>query len=253
MSALEAEIGDDGVATVWFNNPGHLNALSNEMVIGLCREFPRLGADGACTAIVLRGRGAVFCAGRELSDLKKLQSADPTAVAEMYGYMQKMNEVIYFCPKPVIGIIERYALGIGVMLATWTDIALTEEGTVFGYPEVHHGITPYGAVPTMLNTMNQKGMLDLLMTGRRIDAYEAQRLGIVSRVVAKGALEQELARTLEDLGRGSAAAVMKSKQFVRECETLTYRQGIEAATEKAIVGLGMPETKAGVSRFFDRK
>ena len=56
----------------------------------------------------------------------------------------------------------RYAFGIATMLVSWSDIALAEEGAMFGYPEVHHGITPYGAVPTMLNMMNQKAMLDLL-------------------------------------------------------------------------------------------
>jgi enoyl-CoA hydratase/carnithine racemase len=164
MSGIEVERSDRGVATVWLSNPKHLNALSNSMVIGLCEEFSRLGADDKCRAIVLRGRGGVFCAGRDLADLKALQAADADAIRTMYGYMQTMNEVIYLSPHPVIGVIEKYAFGIATMLASWTDIALAEEGAMLGYPEVHHGITPYGAVPTMLQTMNQKAMMDLLLT-----------------------------------------------------------------------------------------
>src|SRR4030095_17101284 len=99
------------------------------------------------------------------------------------GYMRAINEAIYFSPLPVISVVERYALGIATMLVSWSDIALAEEGAMLGYPEVHHGITPYGAVPTMLNTMNQKAMLDLLLTGRKISAAEALRLGILTRVV----------------------------------------------------------------------
>lgn len=253
MSGVEVERGAQGVATVWLNNPGRLNALSNKMVVGLGEELPRLAADDACRAIVLRGRGGVFCAGRDLTDLKALQASDAAAIKAMYGHMQKMNEVIYYSPLPVISVIERYAFGIATMIATWTDIALAEENAQLGYPEVHHGITPYGAVPTLLNSMNQKAMMDLLLTGRRIKAEEAVRLGILTRAVPADRLDAELNDVLEHLSRGSAAAIRKSKQFVRDCETLTYQQGICAATEKHIHGLANPETKTGLAAFVDKK
>jgi enoyl-CoA hydratase/carnithine racemase len=253
MSGVQVERGAQGVATVWLSNPGRLNALSNQMVIGLGEELPRLAADESCRAIVLRGRDGVFCAGRDLTDLKALQGADAAAIKAMYGHMQRMNEVIYYSPQPVISVIERYAFGIATMIATWTDIALAEEGAQLGYPEVHHGITPYGAVPTMLNSMNQKAMMDLLLTGRRIRAEEAVRLGIITRAVPPARLDAELNEVLEHLSRGSAAAIRKSKQFVRDCETLTYREGIKAATEKHIHGLANPETKAGLAAFADKR
>jgi enoyl-CoA hydratase/carnithine racemase len=251
-SSIETERDERGVVTLWLNNPGHLNALSNRMVIGLCETMSRSAEDATCRAIVLRGRAGVFCAGRELNDLKALQSAPPDQVAEMYGYMQRMNEVIYHAPQPTISVVERYALGIATMIVTWTDIALAEEGAVLGYPEVHHGITPYGAVPTMLNAMSQKALLDLLLTGRRIDAVEAVRLGILTRAVPAGSLSEHLEAILADLLRGSAEAITKTKRFVRRCETLTYQQGIEAATDKAILGVGAPEMRQGVSTFLGR-
>ena len=167
--------------------------------------------------------------------------------------MQKMNEAIYYSPHPVISVIEKYAFGIATMLVSWSDIALAENGAMFGYPEVHHGITPYGAVPTMLNTMNQKAMMDLLLTGRKISADEALRLGIITRAVPADQLTGELDRVLEDIFRGSAAAIRKSKRFVRECETLTYQQGMAAATDKAIVGVSMPEMREGITAFLDKR
>jgi enoyl-CoA hydratase/carnithine racemase len=251
--AIETERDDRGVVTLWLNNPAHLNALSNRMVIGLCEAMLHLADDRTCRAIVLRGRGGVFCAGRDIRDLQALQSARPEDVAEMYAHMQRMNEVIYHSPHPTLSVVERYALGIATMIVTWTDIALAEEGALLGYPEVHHGITPYGAVPTMLNTMNQKAMLDLLLTGRRIDAAEAVRLGIVTRAVPADRLAEQLDAVLADLLRGSAAAIARTKQFVRQCETLTYHQGIEVATDKAILGIGAPEMRQGLSEFLARR
>jgi enoyl-CoA hydratase/carnithine racemase len=253
VSEIQVERSNQGVATVWLNNPRHLNALSDAMVIGLCEELPRLADDGTCRAIVLRGRGGVFCAGRELRDVKALQSGERDAVERMYGYMQKMNEVIYYSPHPVISVIEKYAFGIATMLVTWSDIALAEDGAMLGYPEVHHGITPYGAVPTMLNTMNQKAMLDLLLTGRKISAAEAVRLGILTRAVPVDHLAGELDDVLQHIFRGSAAAIRRSKQFVRECETLTYQQGIAAATEQSVLGVGAPEMRKGIDAFLDKQ
>jgi enoyl-CoA hydratase/carnithine racemase len=169
----------------------------------------------------------------------------------MYGYMQKMNEVIYYSPHPVISVVEKYAFGIATMLVSWSDIALAEDGAMLGYPEVHHGITPYGAIPTMLNTMNQKAMLDLLLTGRKI--APPRRCGSASSPRrAADQLAGELDRVLDDLFRGSAGAIRRSKQFVRECETLTYRQGIAAATDKSIQGIGLPEMRNGVAAFLDK-
>ena len=253
MSGIEVERGARGVATVWLSNPGRLNALSNDMVIALGEQLPRLAGDQSCRAIVLRGRGGVFCAGRDLADLKALQASGADAIQAMYGHMQRMNEVIYYSPQPVISVIEKYAFGIATMIATWTDIALAEENAELGYPEVHHGITPYGAVPTMLNAMSQKAMMDLLLTGRRIKAEEAARLGILTRAVPAQRLDAELEAVLEHLSRGSAAAIRNSKQFVRDCEALTYRQGMAAATEKHILGLANPETRQGLAAFADKK
>jgi len=253
VGEIEVERDDRGLVIIWLNNPKHLNALSNAMVIGLCDELSRLAEDETCRAIVMRGRGGVFCAGRELGDLKALQNASLDSISTMYSYMQKMNEVIYYSPHPVISVIEKYALGIATMLVSWSDIAIAEEGAVLGYPEVQHGITPYGAVPTMLNTMNQKAMMDLLLTGRKIGAAEALRLGIITRSVPADRLTAELDRVIEDLFRGSAVAIRRSKQFVRQCETMTYQRAIAVATDKHILGVGTSEIRQGIAAFLAKR
>lgn len=249
MGTVEVEWREGGVATVWLSNGQRRNALSNAMVVALADAMEDLATRTDCTAVVLRGRDGVFCAGRDLHDLAALQSKDAAAVTEMYGHMQRMNEAVWFAPMPTVSVVERYALGIGTMIATWADITLAEEGAIFGYPEVRHGITPFGAVPTMLATMDRKGMLDLLLTGRKVDAVEAVRLGIATRAVPPDRLDAELETVLADLAAGSAEAIRGSKAFVRACEGETFRRQITAATERAIASIRRPEMRAGVAAF----
>jgi enoyl-CoA hydratase/carnithine racemase len=167
--------------------------------------------------------------------------------------MEAMNLAMYGAPQPVVAVVERYAFGIASMLVSWCDIGIAEERAQLGYPEVHHGITPYGAVPTMLNTMSQKALLDLLLTGRKVDAAEALRLGLLSRCVPAARLDAEVDGVLADLGRGSAEAIRRSKRFVRECEGLSYREGIAAATAKAIDNIGSPDLAKGLAAFVERR
>ena len=79
MSEIQVERSDQGVATLWLSNPRHLNALSNAMIIGLCEELSRLADDMTCRAIVMRGRGGVYCAGRELAG-RQVRCREPTSV-----------------------------------------------------------------------------------------------------------------------------------------------------------------------------
>ena len=149
MSGIDVERSESGVITLWLDNPRRLNALSDAMILGLCDAMSRLADDANCRVIVLRGRGGVFSAGRDLTDVKALQSAGTESAAEDLPRDAADERGDLLLAAPVVSVIEKYAFGIATMLASWSDIALADEGAQFGYPEVQHGITPYGAVPTM--------------------------------------------------------------------------------------------------------
>jgi enoyl-CoA hydratase/carnithine racemase len=252
MGEIEVEGDRRGVATVWLDNPGRLNALSNRMIDNICEAMEQFSADAELRAIVLRGRGGAFCAGRDLNDLAALQEAKPVEIDRMYDALETMNRAIRHCPHPTISVVERYALGIATMMVTWTDITIVEEDARLGYPEVRHGITPFGAVPTMLNAMPWKAVMDLLLTGRTIDGREALTLGIASRAVPAGKLDDALEAVLSDILAGSPAALAASKHFVRECETLSYSQGISTATAHAKRTTGGAEARARIGSFLNR-
>lgn len=254
MGRIWTERDGRGVVTVWLDNPGRLNALSNAMVAGLCEAFAELAIDDLARAVVLRGRGGVFCAGRDLNDLLALQSATKSQIAGMYDQMEAMNRAVLDCDLPVIAVVEGHALGIATMIVSWADIALGTKAAKLGYPEVRYGIVPYGAVPTMLRCMPQKAVMELLLSGRRIDGDEAVRLGILSFAVPGETIDDRLEALVSDVLSGDRAAQIGVKRFARHCQTLTYDASISAATRHAKVGTGRgAPAGAGMAAFLGRK
>jgi enoyl-CoA hydratase/carnithine racemase len=250
---IELERDDRGIVTIWLNDPKRYNALGDEMVRGLIANMNKLAGDNSVRAIVLRGRNGVFCAGRNLSDLQKLQSSGFDNIKTMYDDMQRINEVIYYSPHPTVAVVEKYALGIATMIASWADITIGESGTLMGFPEVQHGITPYGAAPSALNVMSPKKAADLLITGRKITAVEAVEYGLITRAVPASELAKEYDKVIADIMLGNPAAIRKTKQFMRDCEHYTFQQGMSVSTDKAIAGIGMPELSKGLDAFLNKK
>ena len=254
MGRIEVERDRRGVLTLLLVNPGRKNALSNAMVYGLCEVIGAAAADPEVRVVVLRGCDGVFCAGRDLNDLLALQQASQSEIARMYDRMEDMNRAVLQCPLPVIAVAEGYALGIGAMLVTWADIALGAEECLFGYPEVRHGIVPYGAVPTMMRSMPHRAVMDLLLTGRRFGGAEAARLGILSEAVPAGALDVRLAETLEAVLAGRRDAQIGIKRFAQQCELLSHDAAVAAATRNAKAGTGKGSGAAGgMAAFLQRK
>jgi enoyl-CoA hydratase len=249
VSGMEIARDGRGVATVWLDNPGRLNALSNRMIHALKAAMDDLAADATCRVVVLRGKNGVFCAGRDLKDLAALQDAPPAEVSAMYDALEAMHWSVQNFPKPLVAAVERYALGIGTMIVAWTDISVAEESAKFGFPEVRKGITPYGAIPTLRRIMPLRAMMDLILSGRTIEAPEAREYGLVSRIAAPGALEARLAAVVDELLAGKPGALERIKRFALDSETLDQRAAVAFATRLAKAGTGDPEAKSGIGGF----
>ena len=250
---IGVDLDERGVGTIWIDNPEHRNAMNNGLIEALVRAFERLGADPACRVVVLRGRGGLFCAGRELRDLRALNEAPLDRIEAAYERLRRVNEVIYFCPKPTVCVIERYALGLGATLVSWCDMAIAESGAQLAYPEVHHGITPAPAVMALLRGTGRKATMDLLLTGRRIRMDEALSLGLVSRSVPPERLETVLRETLTALLRGSPEALRRTKEFIWHSEDAGHRAGMASAVASISVGLVSPQTRDGIGAFLDKR
>ena len=250
---IELERRAAGVAVLWIDNPAHRNALNNALIDALTGHCRALAADASCRVIVMRGRGGIFCAGRELRDLRALQDASNDTIVATYEKLKALNEAVWFCPKPTVALIEKYAFGAGATLSSWCDIALSEETALFAYPEVHHGFPPSPALMALFLAVGRKKAMELVLTGRRIDALEADRIGLITRAVPSAALEAELDKLLAGLLRSGPDAVARTKQFVWHSDESGHRASMATAVDLISLGLASPQAREGIAAFFDKR
>lgn len=250
---IDIERSSDGVATLWIDNLEHRNALNNTLIDRLTEYCRALGADPTCRVVVVRGRGGIYCAGRELRDLRALQGASNDDIVATYEKLKSLNEAVWFCPKPTIAVVQKYAFGAGATLASWCDITLAEDKALFAYPEVHHGFPPSPAMMALFLAVGRKKAMELILTGRRFNAVEADTIGLITRAVPASSLDQELARVIAGLLRSGPDAIKRTKAFAWHLDEAGHRAAMTSAVDSISLGLASPQAREGISAFFDKR
>ena len=242
-----------GVTTLWLDNPAHRNALNDGMIAALTEAFRAAAQDPHCRVVVVRGANGIFCAGREITDLQALQAAGMDAINAAYARLHQLNEAAYYCPKPVVAVLERYALGAGIMLGGWADIALAEEACLIGYPEVKLGIPPTQTTIQLIRGVHRKAAVELLLTARNIRAPEAAALGLITRAVPAAALNHEVDQVIEALVSASADAITRTKQMIWKTEDADYRSAISVGIDVISVAAATSAAREGVAAFIEKR
>jgi enoyl-CoA hydratase/carnithine racemase len=188
----------DGVARVTINRPERHNALSWGVISGLRGRVADARNDPDVRVVVLGGAGErAFCAGADLGGM-----ADNASYAEVHdsrGELARLFADLWSLGKPTIAAVHGYCLAGGFGLALSCDLVVAADDSTFGTPEIDRGLWPFMITVPLTRSMPPKKALELMMTGRRVDATEADRIGFVTRVVEAGALDaavDELAATL---------------------------------------------------------
>lgn len=205
----------DGVALVRLNRPEAMNSIDPETRVELREIWQRIAADGAVRAAVLTGTGErAFCAG---TDLKKTAKADGSFAGAFYGDAGVPSLVDGLAmDKPVIAAVNGVALGGGFELALACDIRIASETARFGLPEVKVGSIPgAGGTQRLPRTIPHSAAMLMLLTGDAIDAAEALRLGLVSKVVPAAALLDEAMAIAARIAANAPLSVRAIKRLVR--------------------------------------
>lgn len=199
MSEPEVLYALDGpVARVTINRPERRNAMNAGVMQGLRDALARARDDGTARVVVLTGAGdRAFCAGADLGGIA--DNAGAAAAHDGRGLLAAVFRDLWSLGKPTIARVRGYALAGGFGLALACDFVIAADDATFGTPEVNVGLWPYMITVPMLRSMPPKRVLELQMTGRRVSAAEAERIGFVTRVVPVDGLDaavDELAATL---------------------------------------------------------
>jgi len=242
----------DGVLGLTLNRPSKRNALSSALIERLHAELERAELDPAVSVVALRGTPPDFCAGADLDEL--LASADQSVevnerdalrLGAVFGRIRDL-------PKVVVAVVQGRALAGGAGLATACDIVVAGESASLGYPEMQRGFVPAMVMTSLSRLTGEKAALELVLTGRLVDAAEALRLGLVSRVVPDGQLDQVAGDILARLAASSASALTLTKRLFMELEGKSFGDGIALGARVNALARTTPDFRAAVARFLAR-
>lgn len=218
---LQLAVDDNGVAVLTLNRPDALNALNSTMMDEFARALDETTRAKA-KVLVLTGAGRAFAAGADISEMRDRTFGDLTD-SDYLSLWERLAEAHI----PTIGAVNGYALGGGCEIAMMCDMLIAGEGASFGQPEIGLGIIPgIGGTQRLTRIVGKAQAMDLVLTGRHIDAAEAHRLGIVSRVVPDTDVLDEALATARRIASYSARAVRAAKECVLRADETSLSDGL---------------------------
>jgi enoyl-CoA hydratase len=238
------------VALITLNRPKALNALSPGLMKELGAALTGFDDDDGVGAIVLTGSEKAFAAGADIGVMKDydFQHAFKT------NYITRDWETMRSIRKPVIAAVAGYALGGGCELAMMCDIIIAAESAKFGQPEVTLGILPgAGGTQRLPRAVSKAKAMDLCLTARMMDAAEAERAGLVSRVVPNDKLLEEAMAAADKIASFSLPAVMMIKESVNRAYETTLSEGIHFERRMFHASFALDDQKEGMAAFVEKR
>ena len=238
------------VGLITLNRPNVLNALSTPLVRELGHALAAFEADGAIGAMVLTGSEKAFAAG---ADIKEMQSKNwPDTYSE--DFITAEWEDILNCRKPVIAAVAGYALGGGCELAMMCDFIIAADTARFGQPEIQLGVTPgAGGTQRLTRFVGKSKAMEMCLTGRMMDADEAERSGLVSRVVPADGLIDEAVETARKIAGMSPPVTLMVKEAVNRSYEVSLSEGVRFERRLFQATFGTADQSEGMAAFVEKR
>ena len=250
---LRVERPRSGVARVVLDRPELRNAFDDVLVARLAEAFDALGQDPSVRAVVLAGAGKAFCAGADLSWMKRMVAYGAEENRRDAESLARMFLAVDACPKPVVGRIHGAALGGGAGLVAVCDVAVCAEGTLLGTTEVRLGIVPAVISPFVVRKIGESHARRWFLTGERFAAVEALRAGLVHAVVPEAELDAEVDRVLDSLLLGGPEALAVSKGLAQRAGRLPLDEALGEAAGVIAARRASAEGQEGMHAFLERR
>jgi enoyl-CoA hydratase len=238
------------VGMVTLNRPKQLNALNPQLMQELGAALQAFDANESVGAMVITGSEKAFAAGADIGVMKDYNYMD----AFMADYITRDWEHIRRIRKPVIAAVAGYALGGGNELAMMCDIVIAAENARFGQPEINLGIMPgAGGTQRLPRAVGKAKAMDLCLTARTMDAQEAERAGLVSRVVPLDKLMEEALGVAEKIAGYSLPVVMMMKESINRAYETTLAEGVLFERRLFHSQFALEDQKEGMAAFLEKR
>ena len=241
---------DGAVGVITLNRPDALNALSEPLMKELTAALDDFEADADIGCIVLTGSEKAFAAGADIKDMLSKTYMD----AYLEDFITQNWERVTRCRKPVIAAVAGYALGGGCELAMMCDFIIAADTANFGQPEITLGVLPgAGGSQRLTRLVGKSKAMEMCLTGRMMDAEEAERAGLVSRVVPADELLVETMETAAKIAAMSRPAAMMVKESVNRAYETTLAEGVRFERRLFHSAFATEDQKEGMDAFASKR
>jgi enoyl-CoA hydratase/carnithine racemase len=240
----------DFIGTITLNRPESLNTFVPELAQDLNDALLEMDADKEVRVVIINGAGDAICAG---IDVKGLEGRSPLELYEWIGKMEKMSLTISEMAKPVIAAVHNVAVANGVGLVASADLAVASEDARFGATAVKVGLFCMGPAVPLSRCLGRKKALELLLTGDMIDAKEAERIGLVNKVVPREKLEEAAIAMAETMTAYSPLGVQLGKKSFYRSADMEYDKAFELVNNHFAILCTTEDAKEGVNAFLEKR
>ena len=240
----------DNVAVITLNRPQALNALCTPLTEELVQALDEIEADDKIGCIVLTGSDKAFAAGADIKEMQSRTHMD----AYLGDFISQSWERLTTCRKPVIAAVAGYALGGGCEMAMMCDFIIAADTAKFGQPEITLGVLPgAGGTQRLTRLVGKSKAMDMCLTGRTMDAEEAERAGLVSRVVPAKELLDETMRAATVIAGMSRPSTYMIKEAVNRAYETTLSEGIRFERRLFYSTFATEDQKEGMAAFSEKR
>ena len=241
-------------AWLWLSRPEVRNALNDELITALATALEVLEKDAAARVLVLAGRGPAFCAGADLARMEKAAKMTKARSRREASRFAKLLYRLHSYPKPVVARVHGPAYAGGMGLVAASDIVVAAEEAEFALPETRIGLVPAMISPYLLRAMGAQQARRYILTGERLSAREAHRIGFVHECVPAAELDVVVGKMCERLALAGPEALARSKKLLLRVQgaAITPQLALDTATALAEARAG-GEAREGIRSFLERR
>jgi enoyl-CoA hydratase len=241
---------DGAVGIITLNRPDALNALNSKLCAELADQLAAWESDAAIGCVVLTGAGRAFAAGADIKEMAP-QSYMDVYKRDMFAGFERAVSTFR---KPLVAAVNGFALGGGCELAMMCDFILASETAKFGQPEINLGVMPgIGGTQRLTRFVGKSKAMEMCLTGRMMDAAEAERSGLVSRVLPADRLKAEAIAAAKKIASQSQPIAMMTKEAVNVAYETTLAQGVVFERRLFHAMFATSDQKEGMSAFIDKR